>query len=487
MSCADFEQLLSQMVEQKLLTDYQAARIASGKTFGLLLGNYRVLDRLGAGGMGILFKAEHVYMRRLAAIKVLPCSLMQEQSDGDLHRFHSEVRAVAQLQHPNIVNAVDAGQVTSGDPDATVIHYYAMEYVEGRDLEALIEDEGSLAPVRACTLIFQVAGALNEAHKHNLVHRDIKPANVMVTPEGQAKLLDFGLVRHFRHRMTEPGTALGTVDYMAPEQARDASAVDIRADIYGLGGVLFWCLTGRPPFSGEGNMAQLLTQRQTQTPPSIRTLRPDVPAELDAVVTRMMACRPDDRYPTPQAVMNGLLPFLEAQSLNHPPPTCTAQPSLLDAIHLDGGTASPRVNRVLIADDEAPIRMMCRHALAAEGIHCEEARDGLEALTALGAGPFDLLITDWKMPGLTGPELCQKVRENPPTPHFKIMLISGHVTDSDLAQILGSGADDCLTKPFSLNQMVRTRALLRLKDCADPVPTCSTGNFSRSINTSNKT
>src|SRR5262249_51228518 len=162
------------------------------------------------------------------------------------------------------------------------------EYVQGRDLEAVVKEEGALTPAHACALVYQVASALTEAHKNNLVHRDIKPANIMVTPDGQAKLLDFGLVRHFRNRMTEPVAVLGTSDYMAPEQAHDASAVDIRADVYGLGGILFWCITGRPPFiAADGNVPQMIVQRQTQPPPSARAANSEVPAELDAVIARM--------------------------------------------------------------------------------------------------------------------------------------------------------------------------------------------------------
>src|SRR5207302_355348 len=144
-------------------------------------------------------------------------------------------------------------------------------------------------------------------HKFNLVHRDIKPSNILITPEEQAKLLDFGLAQQLDHRMTEPGTVLGTIDYMAPEQAQDASAVDVRADIYGLGATLFWCLTGEPPFPSQGNIARDLAYRLNQPPPSVRTHHPEIPGALDTVVTRMLATKPEDRYATPQALMRALL------------------------------------------------------------------------------------------------------------------------------------------------------------------------------------
>src|SRR5262249_45413317 len=149
-------------------------------------------------------------------IKVL--TLARDEPSQLLQRFYSEMRAVAQLQHPNIVSAVDAGEAPGLDPDGPVLHYFAMEYVPGQNLEEYVRHHGPLPPAKACDLIYQVAGALGEAHQKELVHRDIKPSNILVTPEGQAKLLDFGLARQFTNRLTEPGTLLGTIDYMAPEQ-----------------------------------------------------------------------------------------------------------------------------------------------------------------------------------------------------------------------------------------------------------------------------
>ncbi len=459
--CPNQQKLLEALVEHRLLTRYQAERIAAGKTFGLVLGNYRILDRLGTGGMGIVFKAEHVRMRRLVAIKVLPLFLSRDQSFRNLKRFYSEVRAVAQLQHPHVVQALDAGEATSPDKDAPVLHYYVMEYVEGKDLEEYVRTRGPLSPARAAEFIHQVAGALAEAHKHNLVHRDIKPSNILITPKEQAKLLDFGLVRHFRHRMTEPGTVLGTVDYIAPEQAHDASMVDIRADIYGLGGTLFWCLTGRPPFEPCGNLAQEMALRQTQPPPSVRSWRAEVPAELDAVLARMMACSPADRYPTPQTVMNALLPFLRQESREQVlAPALTAAEAGAPSSH-----AATRQHRILVIDDDRGIRDFCKRALQVAGLACDDAANGTQALERVARQPYDLVLVDWAMPGLSGPEVCRRLRENPPTPHFKIILMSGHATSDDLAGELHAGIDDYLTKPFSITQLTgRIKAALRLKD-----------------------
>jgi response regulator RpfG family c-di-GMP phosphodiesterase len=384
-----------------------------------------------------------------------------------LRRFYTEMRAIAQLQHRNIVAAIDAGETPDANPDGPVLHYLAMEYVPGEDLEAFVKVHGPLPPARACDLAHQIASALAEAHDHSLVHRDIKPPNILVTPEGQAKLLDFGLARHFRHRLTEPGTLLGSIDYIAPEQVRDAGSVDIRADIYGLGGTLFWCLTGRTPFPPREDLVQELSSRLTQEPPSARAIRSTIPPELDAVISRMMACDPANRYACPQAVRSALLPFLK--------PECREQ-IVLQALDEAAESGAPsqlsenvaRAHQVLIVDDEPFIRQFCRFALQDEGIQCEEASDGFQALEMLGQKRFDLVLLDWSMPNLNGLEVCGKLREAPPAPNLKVILFSAHGTSDDVGQVLAAGADDYLTKPFSTVQLVaRLKAALRLKDAQD--------------------
>jgi serine/threonine protein kinase len=298
---------LRQLVDHGLLTEYQAGRLRLGQTFGLVLGNYRVLGHLGAGGMGVVFRAEHVRQRQPVAIKVL--TLARDESGPALHRFLGEIQAVGQLRHPNIVAAFDSGTLASSVPEGPVLHYFVMEYVAGQDLEEMVVEHGPLPPGQASDIAWQVASALVAAHAQHLIHRDIKPSNVLVTSAGQAKLLDFGLTRRPDLRLTEPGTALGTLQYIAPEQAQDASTVDGRADVFGLGATLFWCLTGRPPFPTQGTIARDLLSRLRQPPPSVRTYQPHLPPELDDVVRRMMAVNPDDRYPTPIAVMAALEPF----------------------------------------------------------------------------------------------------------------------------------------------------------------------------------
>jgi response regulator RpfG family c-di-GMP phosphodiesterase len=459
--------LLTLLQEHGLLNEYQTARVDAGTRHGLVLGNYRVLDRLGAGGMGIVFRAEHCRMRRVVAIKVLPVS--RDMNPKLLMRFFAEIRAVAQLQHPNIVAAFDAGIAPGAHADAPDLHYFVMEYVPGEDLEQYVEKHGPLPVPHACNLVHQVGSALAEAHKHNLVHRDIKPPNIRITPEEQAKLLDFGLARQFRQRHTEPGTMLGTIDYMAPEQARDASTVDIRADLYGLGGVLFWCLTGRPPFPTEDSVVQAVTRRLTQPPPSVRTWRPEIPPELDAVVARMMALNPEDRHPTPQTVMRALLPFLKHQSREILPAHPTANPMAAAKCAVPAEpSANPALHRLLIVDDESGIRNFCRFALETEGILCEEAANGVLALEAIEGKSFDLVLLDIDLPHMGGVEVLRRLRERPPCPHLKIIMFSGRTTSDEMAQMLVAGADNYLTKPFSIVQLRgQVKAALRMKEAQD--------------------
>lgn len=459
-------ELLDELVERKLLTRYQAGRVLAGTRFGLILGNYRVLDRLGAGGMGVVLRAEHLLLPRLVAIKIIP--IRADEESTTLRRFRSEMWSVAQLRHPNIVGAIDAGVECDSNPSSPHLHYFVMDYVPGESLEQRVTTLGPLTPVVTCELIYQVASALMEAHQHDLVHRDIKPSNVLVTPEGQAKLLDFGLVRQYSHRVTEPGTTLGTLDYLAPEQAKDASSVDIRADIYSLGATMFWCLAGRTPFPSRGNAINDLISRLDQPPPSLQAVRSDVSAELDAVVTRMLAVNPDQRYPTPEAVMHALLPFL---------PNKTRGTAMLSAIgSSDSGfqytpvaqTVTTGTYRILIVDDEPAIRSMCQFALHNERIQCDEAVNGQLAWEALQTNAYDLVLSDNDMPKMNGLELLQRIREQPPSPNLKVIMFSGRVGGDELAQMLAMGADDFVTKPLSMSQFLsRVKAALRLKDAQD--------------------
>jgi uncharacterized protein (TIGR03067 family) len=287
---------------------------------------YQVLGLVGAGGMGAVFKAQHKLMQRTVALKVINPNLVARP--GTIDRFRREVQAAGQLSHPNIVHSYDADQ--AGDA-----HFLVMEYVDGVSLSRLVAENGPLPVDRACSCIQQAAAGLQHAFERGMVHRDIKPQNLMLTPGGQVKILDFGLARFALESapagalltpadaaacgvagtrdtpsdsLTQVGTVMGTPDYIAPEQARDAHTADIRADIYSLGCTLYDLLAGRPPFP-EGTALQKVIGHMESVPRSLTELRPDIPADLARVIDKMMAKDPAQRYQTPVEAADALAPF----------------------------------------------------------------------------------------------------------------------------------------------------------------------------------
>jgi hypothetical protein len=313
---------------------------------------YRVLELLGAGGMGTVYKAEHRLMRRLVALKVINPNLVDRPAM--VERFRREVQAAALLSHPNIVTAHDAEQ-------AGTTHFLIMEFVPGKSLDRVVVEQGPLPVARACDHARQAALGLEHAHEHGMVHRDIKPHNLMLLPDGRVKILDFGLARLARESgpagapagearsalekpaspaggagstlekpaspaagptagvaarpaadqagaITESASVLGTADFIAPEQARNAHEADIRADIYSLGCTLYHFLAGHPPFPG-GTPADRVAAHAQLTPRPLNEVRREVPLRLARVVARMMAKEPARRYQTPAEVALALAPF----------------------------------------------------------------------------------------------------------------------------------------------------------------------------------
>ncbi len=457
--------LLPALVENQLLTEYQAARVLTGDMHQLVLGNYRILERIGAGGMGIVYRGEHHLLRRPVAIKVL-----QTPSGDDqvlLQRFFTEMRALARIRHNNIVCALDAGTIKASPHSVSDVHFFVMEYVKGMNLEQMVA-KGPLSISQACDLIYQIAGALDETNKINLIHRDIKPSNILLAPDGTAKLLDFGLALHFgRRRLTAPGVLLGTISYMAPEQVADAAHVDIRADIYGLGTTFYYCLTGTPPFAMHGHLAHQVSSRLTQPPPALRAQRPDVSADLENIARRMMAHHPDDRYPTPQSVMRAFLPYVNSSS--HFVPQRQKSEPVIEL--LDGGNAVatvPDAPRILIVDDEPLVRDICKSFFRRDRFQCSEANDGAEGLQMIAKNPYDLVLLDIDMPRLGGIEMLRRVRQHPSHNNLKIIMMSGGVTADEMSELLEIGADDYLTKPLSRHQLVaRTKAAIQHKATQD--------------------
>lgn len=310
--------IASRMVANGTLSVYQANALIRGHASELRMGNYEIMDKLGVGGMGAVYKARHRRMKRVVALKVLNQSVAK--SSLFAQRFQREVETIAKLQHPNIVMAFDADEAEEGP-------FLIMEFVDGCDLTGEVSAGGPLAVADAVDCILQAARGLECAHKQGIIHRDIKPSNLMRDRSGAVKVTDLGLARlnspdsqsPDQFSITQAGSVLGTVDYMAPEQALDSTTVDARADIYSLGATLHYLLTGHPPFQGNTLMAVLVKHRDAPTP-SLRNSRADVPARLDEIYQRMMAKKAEDRFDAMASVIMAIEALKQSELLSEQKP-----------------------------------------------------------------------------------------------------------------------------------------------------------------------
>jgi eukaryotic-like serine/threonine-protein kinase len=286
-----------------LITPFQAGQLVRGRHKGFVLGKYKLLDRIGMGGMGQVYLAEHNAMRRRVAVKVLPPE--RSESPFARERFLREARAAAALDHPHLCRVFDV----ENDGD---VHFLVMEYLPGVSLHDLISRRGPLSPERTANYLYQTAAGLSAIHARSLVHRDIKPANLLLDRNGTVKVLDLGLVRSELDddalTRGEGAKIVGTADFLAPEQAVNSSTVDSRADLYALGATAYYLLTGEPPFKAE-KVSQKLIAHQIAEPKPVHLARPGVPADLSAVVHKLLAKKPDDRYACAAEVMAALEPW----------------------------------------------------------------------------------------------------------------------------------------------------------------------------------
>lgn len=290
----------TRLVQAGILTPFQAKLILQGKHRGFKLGPYRILNQIGAGGMGQVFLAEHAQLRRKIALKVLPAK--QALDPFNVERFYREARAAAALDHPNIVHAYDVA-CDKGT------HFLVLEYIDGVTLDRKLGECGQLPVGEAVSFAVQAAAGLQHAHDKGVAHRDIKPANLLIGRDGIVKILDLGLAQFFEDSGTDLARGpMGTTDYVAPEQLVDSASADHRADIYNLGATLYHLLTGRPPFEGTTAAKMIAHQLSAVTP--AHDVCPDVPEDLSAVVEAMLAKDPADRYQTAAEVVQALMPFM---------------------------------------------------------------------------------------------------------------------------------------------------------------------------------
>lgn len=303
----ELSKLAGLLIKDGHLTRFQAEQILQGKWRRFTIGKYKVLERLGHGGMATVYLCEHKLMRRRVAVKVLPTA--KASDEAALQRFYREARAAAHLDHPNIVHAYDIDQDEN-------LHFLVMEYVDGSSLQEIVGKTGPMTTARAANYIHQACIGLDHAHQSGLVHRDIKPGNILVDRSGCVKILDMGLARFFNDQddiLTRKfdENVLGTADYLAPEQALDSHEVDFRADIYSLGATFYFLLTGKTPL-GEGTVGQKLMWLHSRQVKPVHTVRPDVPQALSAIIEQMMAKVPAQRFQSFTALVEALAPWGQA-------------------------------------------------------------------------------------------------------------------------------------------------------------------------------
>jgi serine/threonine protein kinase len=304
----DADRVADSLIDAGLITRWHVDKLMDKKYKGFILGKYKLLRLLGSGGMSTVYLGEHVLMQRLRAIKVLPKARVNDSSY--LARFIREAQATASLDHPNIVKAYDID-----NHEGT--HYLVMEYIEGRDLQNIVKQEGPLPLEVACNYIAQAAEGFQYAHDNGLIHRDVKPANLLVDSNGVVKILDLGLALltdEARSSLTvaHNENVLGTADYLAPEQAMNSHKVDSRADIYSLGCTLYYALSGHAPFT-DGSLAQRIVKHQTQMPEDIRKERAEVPRDLADICWKMIQKRPERRYARMMDVAEALKGWLTSR------------------------------------------------------------------------------------------------------------------------------------------------------------------------------
>ncbi|HKC83343.1 MAG TPA: HD domain-containing phosphohydrolase [bacterium] len=415
---------------------------------GATLGSYKIIERVGRGGMASVYRAYHPALDRYVAIKALPDFF----ADDPLYRerFQQEARSVARLRHPNILEIYDFGYEDG-------LAYLVLELVEGGTLADRLGRPLELRD--AVSILDQLAGALDYAHREGILHRDIKPSNILLHVDGTPVLADFGLAKMAgsMQRLTSSGTVMGTPEYMSPEQAAD-EPLTASSDLYSFAIVAYEMLTGRVPFQADTPAATLLSHVTKQMPPT-RELRGELSAHVQGVLQRALAKRPEERYPSAAAFVAAL------------------RPAAWPARRGEVASASPAARRlarpervpvVLVVDDGEANRDLIEACLAGVDCQVRTAADGTSALKAIQASPPDLVLLDVQMPGMDGFEVCGRIKSSQAFRLIPVVMITSLDDTSDRVRALEAGADDYMTKPVDRVELVaRVTSMLRLKNVYD--------------------
>ena len=503
----DDRDALGDFLEQiGLITAYQAGELRNQRIADLVMDNYLILDRLGEGGMGTVFRARHKRMRRIVAIKVLNPEI-QENADH-LQRFQREIETLARLNHQGVIQAYDADFGPSG-------FFLVLEFVEGSDLDGIVRKHGPLPVGEAIDAMIQSAKALQYVHDQGMVHRDIKPQNLMRNRQGNIKVADLGLVRlneaesaedQNKQGLTQQFTIAGTLEFMAPEQAENTSGVDNRADIYSLGCSLYYILAGKNVYTGKSVMDKLMAH-MTHPIPSIREIRPDVPEKLDAVFKKMVAKTVDQRYQTMNEVIADLENIKVVEKISNVPPANIVMPAQASKTEMDSSTAffenpiakgtpaefegtmifNPgqktsvqnvlndsatafierpgqlgdafsqiESTKVLLVEPSKLQGMMIGNQLKSIGItDVKFALSGADALEQLSKGGFKAIVCSQNLPDFSGIELAQKVKAPPSGKDISFILITSNI-DTEIESLSATVDFKILRKPFTPEQLQST-------------------------------
>jgi serine/threonine protein kinase len=435
---------------------------------GTVVAGYRVDSRIGRGGMGVVYLAEHQTLRRQAALKIIAPELAE--SPDFRERFLREARVAAGLTHPNIVTVYDAGEV-----DATL--YIAMQYVPGQDLAQILHDDHRLGPYRMLDIARQIGAALDAAHLAGLIHRDVKPANVLIDGR-HAYLTDFGLTKdRADETLTRAGEVVGTTHYLAPEQV-EGREVDGRADVYALGCLLFHCLTGELPFPRENDMAVLYAHLHDE-PPRVSEKRPQLPEGLDAVIAKALDKSPDRRFATcdelvqaARVVVDAAGPLADSSSVRRRPsgieravpksgdsmPTSRTELEPPEGISELTGKGGRRAI-VLLAGLDSGVRAVTNVAIG-KRVEMLEATELADVLKLARERRPDVVLVDAASQSVPAAAVCAELRGDAVTRDAKIVLL-GAGRQAGRRQITAMGADDAMATPFSpLQLQVKLRKLL---------------------------
>jgi putative two-component system response regulator len=416
---------------------------------GMTLGPYRILEKIGRGGMASVYRAYHPALDRYVAIKVLPDFFADEPAYRE--RFQQEARSVARLKHPNILEIYDFGYQDG-------VAFLVLELVEGGTLADRVGRPMALQDV--LPIVEQLAAALDHAHAHGVLHRDIKPSNILIHADGTPVLADFGLAKMAGalRRLTGSGTVMGTPEYMSPEQAAD-EPLGPASDLYSFAIVAYEMLTGRVPFEA-GTPAATLLSHVTKPVPATRELKGELSAHVEDVLRKALAKKPEERFPSVGAFAAALRPAAW--------PTRRGE---------DGTASLPLTRRlarpdctptVLVVDDSAANRDLIEACLAEVDCRVRAAEDGYAALKAVQASPPDLVLLDVQMPGIDGYEVCRRIKNSAATRLIPVVMITSLDQTNDRIRALESGADDYMTKPVDRVELVaRVRSALRLKHVYD--------------------